>query len=312
MSASDVEPEDSPVGDEDESFVDQDGIEDPERDQPDPDLGAPGAPTAEAAATDTPGSANSPGHAARRERQRVLPHLTQADLVLIHDEFGRAHYFTDKGRPVCGRLKKEKNRLIPDEACLGVPLANGACRVHGGKAGRPIQHGRYSRTLKKWKGAFEAARADKELTDARRDLALMDVANEKLLERAEELDCPGWREDVRRTFGELRAAIRGQRHTEVGVLLKKLGDLIERGATADQLAADLVAHVDRRANRACRVTELALRREEKVTGSEIAAIFRSWLGVLERNLEPQVYFRLVPELRKVSTVGVEGGAAESE
>jgi len=286
------EPEDSLVGEEDEPCGDEAAAE--------AELGG-----AEPGAPDAP--AEPPRYPPRPEYQRVLPHLTQADLVLIHDEFGRAHYFTDKGRPVCGRLKKEKNRVIPDEACLGIPLANGACKVHGGKAGRPIEHGRYSRTLKTWKSAFEAARADKELTDARRDLALMDVANEKLLERAEEADCPGWREEVRRTFGELRSAIRGQRHTEVGVLLKKLGDLIERGATADQLAADLVAHVDRRANRACRITELAMRREEKVTVSEIAAIFRSWLGVLEAALEPEVYFRLVPELRKVSSAGVPRG-----
>ena len=59
--------------------------------------------------------------------------------------------------------------------------------------------------------------------------------------------------------------------------------------------------MDRRANRACRVTEIALRREERVTVSEIAAIFRWWLAVLERNLEPQVYFRVVPELRKVTS-----------
>ena len=38
--------------------------------------------------------------------------------------------------------------------------------------------------------------------------------------------------------------------------------------------------------------------------SEIAAIFRQWLDVLEKSLEPEVYFRLVPELRAVSGVGV--------
>lgn len=76
--------------------------------------------------------------------------------------------------------------------------------------------------------------------------------------------------------------------------------MIEGGATADQVSTDLVAQVDRPANRACKVTELAIRRGEKVTVSEIAAIFRQWLHVLEKTLEPEVYFRLVPELRKVS------------
>ena len=38
-----------------------------------------------------------------------------------------------------------------------------------------------------------------------------------------------------------------------------------------------------------------------------AAIFRQWLGVVERNLEPQEHFRLVPELRNVTTAGTQGG-----
>lgn len=87
--------------------------------------------------------------------------------------------------------------------------------------------------------------------------------------------------------------------------MKRLGEIIEGGATADQVSTDLVAQLDRRANRTCKVTELAIRREEKVTVSEIAAIFRQWLDVLERGLEPEVYFRLVPELRKVSGIGLQ-------
>ena len=83
---------------------------------------------------------------------------------------------------------------------------------------------------------------------------------------------------------------------------------IEQGPTADQVAADLVAHVDRRANRACRVAELAQRREEKVTVGELAAVFRRWLEVLEHNLDPHVYFQLVPELRRVTTTGAQGTA----
>lgn len=232
--------------------------------------------------------------------ERMLPRMTQADLTPILDEFGRTHHFMPDGRPVCGRLKKAKNREIPEEACLAIPMANGACRVHGGKAGAPIQTGRYSRSLKAWKSAFQRALADKELTDSKRELALLDVATEKLLERAEDLDCPSWRAEVSATFQQLRAAIRSQRHKEVGVWMNRLGEMIEGGATADQVSTDLAAQVDRRANRACKVTELEIRREEKVTVSEIAAIFRQWLDVLEKSLEPEVYFRLVPELRKVS------------
>ena len=166
--------------------------------------------------------------------ERKLPHLVQADLVRIVDEFGRDHYWTDEGRAVCGRRKKEKNRAIENEACLAPPMPNGACRVHGGKAGAPIRTGRYSRVMKKWLGDFERARSDQELLDAKQELALMDVAIERLLERVEEADTPSWRQEVGETYLALQAAIRGQRQAQVAALMKRLGELIESGATADQ------------------------------------------------------------------------------
>ncbi len=234
------------------------------------------------------------------ERVRKLPHLTQDDLDCILDEFGRKHYSMKDGRPVCGRLKKEKNRVIPNECCLGPPMANGACKVHGGRAGAPIRSGRYSRVLKTWQAAFERALSDQELLDSRRELALMDVGIEKLLERAEGLDAPAWREDLRETFVALRAAIHSKRQGQVGSLLKRLGEIIESGATIDQVARDLLANVDRRAARACKLTEIEVRRDEKVTVSELAAVFKQWLSILEAQLEPQAYHRVLPELRKVT------------
>ena len=91
--------------------------------------------------------------------------------------------------------------------------------------------------------------------------------------------------------------------------MKRLGELIEHGATIDQLTNDLVANVERRANRACRIGELELKREEKMTVAELAAVFGQWLAVLERLLEPTVYCEVLPELRRV-TAGRVGEAAK--
>ncbi len=60
-------------------------------------------------------------------------------------------------------------------------------------------------------------------------------------------------------------------------------------------------NVERRANRATRVSELDLKRAEKVTPSELAAVFWSWLEVLEGALESSTYARVLPELRRVSS-----------
>ena len=70
-----------------------------------------------------------------------------------------------------------------------------------------------------------------------------------------------------------------------------------------------VPNLERRANRACRIGELEIRRQERLSPNELAAIFRQWLAVLEKLLEPTVYFAVLPELRRV-TVGRVGGAGE--
>ncbi len=72
------------------------------------------------------------------------------------------------------------------------------------------------------------------------------------------------------------------------------------------MANDLVANVERRANRACRIGELELRRQERLSPNELAAIFRQWLTVLEKLLEPPVYFAVLPELRRVTVGRVQG------
>ena len=235
--------------------------------------------------------------------ERVLPVLTKDALVLVVDEFGRDHFSMEDGRPVCGRLKKEKNRSIANEACLAPPMANGACKVHGGKAGAPIRTGRYSRVLKRWLGEFEAARSDQELLDVRGDLAMMDVAIAKLVEQAEEMDSPSWRADLRARYGQLRAAIRSGKQKDVGEHLRVLGELIEGGASTDQVVQDLIVHLDRRANRAGRVAEQESKTGGVVTTTELAAVFRQWLEVLERALPAEDYYRVLPELGRLTRKG---------
>src|SRR5688572_11067355 len=101
------------------------------------------------------------------EKPRSWPRYSQDQLSFVEDELGRKHYRTPEGRKVCGRLKNSKNRVIPNEACLGPPMQPGACRIHGGAStGAPLTAGgRYSRVLTKWKGRFEAALADKAILD---------------------------------------------------------------------------------------------------------------------------------------------------
>ena len=260
----------------------------------------------------TPGSGDNPttpsnpskpitrrGNEVPEERPRKKPRYSIHDLTCVEDELGRKHYMTPEGWRVCGRRKKAKNRKILDEACLGPPMPQGPCRVHGAGSGAPIKSGRYSRVLNKWGRSFERALHDKELLDTRRELAMMDTLIEKLVRRAQQADTPSWREDLRSTYAALDKAVKDRRQDQVRLLLKQLGELIETGATHDQATRDLIDKLDRRANRAHKINELEVRREEKVTVTEVGIIFARLIEMLKAQLDVHTFHRLVPELQKL-------------
>lgn len=235
---------------------------------------------------------------------RSLPRYSQDQLTCTQDELGRKRYVTPEGRRVCGRLKARDNRQIPDEACMGPPMPAGPCRVHGGASpGAPLTAGgRYSKFLKHWKNWYEEALEDKALLDVRPDIAMMDTAIGRLVGRAEELDCPSWRQDLRATFKELSDAIRAGRQRAVGPALKKLGDLIEKGADSDRVTAELTAAVDRRAERATKIIALKIRAGERITRRQVMIFFANWLEMLRTELDGATFMRLMPHFRELGEI----------
>lgn len=236
------------------------------------------------------------------ERPRSWPRYSQEQLSFIEDELGRRHYRTPEGRRVCGRLRNRKNRVISNEACQAPPMPSGACRIHGGASpGAPLTAGgRYSRVLTKWKGRFEAALADKGLLDVRPDIALMDTLVSDLAKRAEDLDTPGWRQELLAAFEELSKAIRGGRGKAIGPALKALEDLIRRGADADRVAAELSTVVDRRAERATKTLALRAKTDERITTRELMLLLGNLIETLKERLEPETFRVLLPHLRELS------------
>jgi hypothetical protein len=230
---------------------------------------------------------------------RKLPRYTPAQLRMEADALGRKFYFTPDGRAACGRRKKLKNRVIEDEACLAVPTAIGPCRVHGGASpgGKMRSGGRYSRVLKRWKRPFERALADQELLDSKRELAMMDTQIERLVARAEKHDSPTWRAELAALVYELNQAIREQHHAEVGTLLKRLTESIDRGAKADVVRRDLMYELERRTRCSAKLNELDLKREQNLTEKDLNAVLASFMRVLQAHLEVDVLRRLVPALR---------------
>ncbi len=250
------------------------------------------------------------------EYERKLPRLAQAELTQHTDELGRDFYTAPDGRRVCGRLKKAKNRAIENEACLAPPTSIGPCRVHGGASpgGRMTAGGRYGRSLRKWKRPFVRALADRELLDARREVAMMDVLLERLAVRAERGDSPEWRAQLLEQYEALDEAVRGMRHSEVGPRLKALGDAIKRGATGDQARRELMEQLERRTRCSAKLTEIELKREQKLTQAEVVAQIGVFIGVLQTRLEPVVMQKLLPYLQAAlpSPALVEAAVSDGE
>jgi len=241
------------------------------------------------------------------EHDRKLPRLTQADLKRTTDELGRAYFHMPDGRAVCGRLRKVKNRQIPDEACLAPPTARGPCRVHGGLSpgGKITSGGRYARVLRRWKRPFERALADKEQLDTRREIALVDTLIERLTARAERGDSPTWRAELSESYDALDEAVRGMKHADIGRCLKELGEKIRAGATGDAARRDLLEQLERRSRMATRLVDLEVRSDQRVTARELTATFGAFVDVLARTLDPVVMQRLLPQLRAVLPMPVE-------
>jgi hypothetical protein len=245
------------------------------------------------------------------EYQRKTPPLTIHELIRTEDSLGRVFFHKPDGTAVCGRKKKKRNRVIPDEACCSPPTSEGPCRVHGAGGGRPwTSGGRYSRSMKRWNKALERALADQALLDTKPDIAVMDVLIEKLLRRVEGGDCPEWRAELEEIFDKLEEAIRRNRQKEVAKLMTRLGAHIRSGASVDQLAEDLTRLVERRANQANKASSLSIMRETHVSVKELTLVLARWIEVLQDHLDPTALRAIVPQLER-ATVGTSAGALQA-
>jgi hypothetical protein len=133
-----------------------------------------------------------------------------------------------KPHAVCGA------RCRDGRACTQRPMANGRCKMHGGKtpggiASPHFRHGRYSKYVpRNLRGAYETARADEELVSLRDELALLTVRITQLLqELSANPTSPGG--DVLTALDRLKAAGGGD---DAGPALAALEQVVRNGRDA--------------------------------------------------------------------------------
>jgi hypothetical protein len=159
--------------------------------------------------------------------------------------------------------------------------------------------GRYSRHLKTFRKDFDAALADPDLLEGRREIAMMDVVLGKLVQRVEQQDTPSWREELRKTYTQLAAALKAGKTEQAGVVMQRLGKLIEQGAKEDRVVRDLISGLDVRSARAQKEREVNLKGEGITTMTDMMVIFGQWVDVLQRSLDEKTFRTVLPELRAI-------------
>lgn len=131
-------------------------------------------------------------------------------------------------------------------------MANGRCRLHGGATPRgsvypQFKDGRYSKALPERLAArYAAAEADPELLNLRSEIALVESLSTDALTSLDTGGAFTVFADLRRDWQQLLRLQANGKTAEAGVVLKQIGEGIERGASAGQTLDALTRLIDQR------------------------------------------------------------------
>ncbi len=146
---------------------------------------------------------------------------------------------------ICGAKKRN------GEPCRGRKMANGRCRIHGGKVPHgpalpQFKHGRYSAYVPPILAqAYEQARADPNRLALDDEIALTDARLAALLQRLDREPAPSWT-TAHRLYGEFRRALAASDGTTAERTLDELGGVLRAGASDTAVYAELRATIDQR------------------------------------------------------------------
>lgn len=136
--------------------------------------------------------------------------------------------------------------------CQLAPMANGRCRLHGGKslagiASPAFRHGRYSKHLPtRLAATYEEAAADTELLALREDIALLDARLEDLLARVDTGESGRLWQAAQQAFWKFRAASDSKRPEKMREALIELEHTIGRGVSDYAAWNEITAMLEQR------------------------------------------------------------------
>lgn len=205
-----------------------------------------------------------------------------------------------------GKTKQTRcgNRVVPGRR---------VCRLHGGMAGSPPKHGRYSKALGRFREAYEDARKDPSLLDLRETLALMDIAVQKAVARASDSDTPEFRQEAIKLCAAAHASIGEDDHE---LQLNRLSELLDRGASEDKALDDLAKAAERLSRRQEKAWNIRLDAANAINARDLVAVLARFADIVlteshDKNAAARIIRRIDSEIlgTGATAVGLEAGNA---
>jgi hypothetical protein len=160
------------------------------------------------------------------------------------------------------------------------------CRLHGGMAGRPPKHGRFSGAMGRLNQAYEAALQDKEgLLDLSETLAVLETVVKEHMRRAtEKEDTPEFRAKALALYKEARRA----KDADVAAArLAELGRLLEKGAGEDGVLEQLASAVERMAKRQEQVWKIRLSSAQSINSADLVILLTKMASIIADECNPE-------------------------
>ena len=171
--------------------------------------------------------------------------------------------------------------------CQNWAMANGRCRMHGGKVPRgaalpQFKHGRYSKAIPaRMLQAYEAAANDPELLDLRQSVALIDARLIDLLAGIDAGETVGRWQAMRKAYYAFRAAL--QAHDDPGMVraISAMEDLISRGVSEAEAWGEIRGLLDDRRKHTETQQKLETAGERGIPASELVTFMAALQKLIE-------------------------------
>ncbi len=167
------------------------------------------------------------------------------------------------------------------------------CRYHGGLGGRPIVHGRYSKSLGSLRAAYEESRNDPTLLELRDTLALLDVVVQKAAKRAADLDTPEYRE---RAMALYTAASQATDPVQVQAALRDLGVLLRQGGDEDAALQQLSGAVERLSKRQEKAWDLRLSAANAINARDMVTLLSRFADIVLEESDAETATRIIQRI----------------